>query len=364
MIRVIGTHDPEWDEWLDRTADDIYHRSGYHRFHEMTAAASARLVVVEQGAHALLWPYLERQVSHVPELSDVPAIDLDSVYGYPGPLYVGKAPTEAFLDLAWRTLHGHWREQGVVSVFTRFHPLLGNAELAHRFTGSPGSGVRLLGETVSMDLHLTGESALGEYKRDLRRDIISARRAGMTSRLDPEWRNLEAFSAIYAATVRRNGVDPDFSYSLDDFRQLRTEIGSELHMFVTELHGEPVSATIVTEHRGIVQAHLGGSRDGMRAHSPDKVHLDDIRRWASERGNNVFHLGGGRGAAADSLFFFKARFSGRRHPFHIGCWVIDPTAYQELEAIRSQRAELAGLELGDNFFPAYRAPLHAKGSQA
>jgi hypothetical protein len=363
MIRAILTDDPQWDDWLDRTDDDIYHRPGYHRFHEKTAAGSARLIVIEQGAQALLWPYLERQVSNVRELSDISAIDVDSVYGYPGPLFVGKRPTEAFLALAWRTLNTHWRDQGVVSVFTRFHPLLGNAELAQRFSDVAGNGVRLLGETVSMDLRLTEEEALRGYKRDLRRDIAVARRAGMTSRVDPDWDGLEAFSLMYEATVRRNGIDPRMSFSAEDFRQLRTEVGSELHMFVTELDGEPASATLVTEHRGIVQAHLGGSHDGMRAYAPDKVHLDDIRRWASDRGNSVFHIGGGRGAAADSLLYFKGRFSGRRHPFHVGRWVIDRAAYQQLESIRRERAGLAGLEPDPDFFPAYRAPLRATGSR-
>jgi GNAT acetyltransferase-like protein len=357
MIHVLRTDDPRWDDWLDRTNDDIYHRSGYHRFHERTAAASARLVVIEQGAQALMWPYLERQVSQVPELSDVSAIDLDSVHGYPGPLYIGTRPTDAFLAMAWRALEAHWREQGVVSVFTRFHPLLGNAELALRFPGSAADGVRLLGETVSMDLRLNEEEALREYKRKLRRTITVGRRAGMTTRLDPGWRDLEAFSAIYQATMRRNGADSRYSFSIDDFRQLRTELGSELHLFVTELDGQPVSATLVTEHRGIVQSHIGGSADGTRPLSPEAFELDEIRRWASQRGNSVLHLGGGRGAASDSLFFFKSRFSGRRHPFHTGSWVIDRDAYRELTSMRAARAQTAGLEVEDQFFPMYRAPL-------
>ena len=44
----------------------------------------------------------------------------------------------------------------------------------------------------------------------------------------------------------------------------------------------------------MVQAHLAGSSEELKSLSPLKVLLDDVRRWAQERGNQVFHLGGGR----------------------------------------------------------------------
>lgn len=201
VIEVCRSDDPHWDEWLDRTEDDIYHRPGYHRFHELTGGGSARLVVIQHGRHALVWPYLERPVSQVPELDDVSARDADSVYGYSGPLVVGTRPTEAFLSGAWRALEAHWRDQGIVSVFTRFHPILGNATLARGFPDAATKGVQRLGETVSIDLHLPDEEAFRGYGRDLRRGIAAASRAGLTTRLDPEWHELEAFTALYQATM-------------------------------------------------------------------------------------------------------------------------------------------------------------------
>jgi len=105
--------------------------------------------------------------------------------------------------------------------------------------------------------------------------------------------------------------------------------------------------------------------DEYRAWSPLKVLLDDVRKWATQRGDVVFHLGGGRGARPDSLLAFKGRFSPRRHPFHIGGWVIDRDAYRALVASRATQLAAAGREIDDReFFPLYRAPTRPKETDA
>jgi hypothetical protein len=80
-----------------------------------------------------------------------------------------------------------------------------------------------------------------------------------------------------------------------------------------------------------------------------------VRGWAQERGNHLFHLGGGRAGKDDSLLAFKARFSQRRHQFHIGRWILNADLYHALCEQRVSHARRAGLALEANdFFPRYR----------
>ncbi len=93
--------------------------------------------------------------------------------------------------------------------------------------------------------------------------------------------------------------------------------------------------------------------------SPYKVQLDDVAIWARRRGNQVLHLGGGRGAREDSLFEFKRRFSPRSHPFSTGRWILAPSGYEAL--VRAREAVVADRGVLDtDYHPAYRARVLAR----
>lgn len=117
--------DPLWQDCLRAVRQDIYHGAGYHAFEEHLGHGEAYLAVIEEGARRLAWPYLLRLVG-----KDRGHTDVTSVYGYPGPLGLGVAPGDPFIDAAWIDLRRLWSEQGAVTAFTRFNPLLGNAALA------------------------------------------------------------------------------------------------------------------------------------------------------------------------------------------------------------------------------------------
>jgi hypothetical protein len=84
-------------------------------------------------------------------------------------------------------------------------------------------------------------------------------------------------------------------------------LGPHIRLIVTKLNDQVAAAGIFVEYGGIVQAHLAGSSEELKSLSPLKVLLDDVRRWAHERGNQVFHLGGGR-AGRDGCWHSKRNF--------------------------------------------------------
>jgi lipid II:glycine glycyltransferase (peptidoglycan interpeptide bridge formation enzyme) len=116
------------------------------------------------------------------------------------------------------------------------------------------------------------------------------------------------------------------------------------------------AAALVSEYRGIVQYIYGGVEEELYSLSPLKSLLDHVRRWSRSRGDSVLHLGGGRGAREDSLFYFKAGFSGRRHPFYTGRWILNQELYRRLSEERRTQGRELKKNLDGNFFPAYRAP--------
>jgi hypothetical protein len=348
-VRLLEADDAAWDAALAGHPHDVYHTAGYHRVAEAAGEGTARLVLVGSARRGLAWPSLVRPIPEARVRLGVDATDISSVYGYPGPVAWGCVPGDAFLEDAWDGVIAAWRSERAVSAFTRFHPVLGNAQLLAGMGHRPGVVGAVLpgGQTISIDCSLSDDAVRAEYAPNLRREIDAARRAGLRTEEDPDWIALEVFARLYAETMTRSKASAFYFFTADDFRRLRDALDGHLHLLVTRMADEVAAAGLFTELDGLVQTHLVGTSATLLRHSPYKVLVDDARAWARDRGDRVLHLGGGRGGQEDSLFWFKTRFSARRHPFRTGRWILDEIAYATL-------APAAPPSIGDGFFPAYR----------
>ncbi|MGA3031314.1 MAG: GNAT family N-acetyltransferase [Candidatus Limnocylindrales bacterium] len=360
-IQLLGAGDPAWDDWLSDVPRDVYHTAGYHAYSHGSGEGEPYLIVAGDRRCGLAWPYLLRQVSEVENLAGSGATDVTSVYGYSGPLAWGCTPGDPFLATAWSEVVAVWQDQGAVSAFTRFHPLLGNASLMSGLGGSrddtdESEPVAAIGRTVSIDLCVSEEAARAGYSESLRRQIRNYRQAGLTTTHDESWADIGAFAHFYHETMARNAAAAYYFFDAADFRRLRAAVDGKVHLLVTRLGDIVGAAGLFTEYRGIVQEHLVATNQELAHISPYKVLVDDTYAWAKKRGNTVFHLGGGRGAHEDSLFEFKRRFSPRLHPFFTGRWILDRPACQELLEARRSATRGDGL-LDPDYFPGYRAPV-------
>ncbi len=359
-VGLVRPDEPAWDAWLGEAPRDIYHTAGYHTYAAGSGEGEPYLIVVGDRHRGFAWPYLLRKIGDVAELAGTDATDVNSVYGYPGPLAWGCRPGDRFVVRAWSEVVGIWREQGAVSAFTRFHPILDNASLLSGLDAPPegAAGPRpvvAIGPTVSIDCTVGDDAAWGGYARALRQHIAAGRRSGLVTVHDEEWGQLPEFTRLYRETMARSHADDYYFFDQTDFERLRTALSGSLHLLVTRLGDQVGAAGLFTEFGGIVQAHLVGTNSRLRELSPFKILLDDARMWARARGNTVLHLGGGRGGQKDTLLSFKGEFSARRHLFHVGRWTLDEARYKELLEARLASAADGGL-LDSTFFPAYRAP--------
>lgn len=357
QVRVIRGDDPSWDAQFLDVARDVYHLAGYHRLEPRRGNGQPHLAVVDDGRARLMWPYLLRPV----EIDGTPTgfSDITSAYGYAGPLVAG-AVDEDFLCTAWSQLWQWWALQGVVSVFTRFHPVLDNRELATGWRspdvwGDGSDGVIDVGETVSIDCTLSNDQVTSMYAKPLRQHLANAARIGYVTDEDTEWHDLAEFVRVYLESMDRNVAGGFYRFTADDFTFLHEALPDRLHLLLTRKDDEVVAGGLFTESSGIVQAHLMGTATAHLSTSPGKALLDGAQRWARSRGYPVLHLGGGRGGRHDSLFRFKREFSRRRHEFCVGRWVLNAAVYADLCRMRDSRRQAT--TQGEDFFPAYRAPL-------
>lgn len=334
---VIGPGDERWAAFLNGARHDFYHLPGYVQLSADQTDGEARAVIVADGPRSLLLPVVLRPIPGS-------RLDAASPYGYSGPLALG-TDDRAWLGAALVEAEQALRRLGVVSLFVRSHPLLNAVPLA------AGGVLVRHGETVSIDLTKPLDVLVSQTRRDHRRDIKRALRAGHAARWDEEWAHLETFHRIYRQTMDRVGADPFYQFGDVYFDRLRHALGESLRLCLVEIDGSVAAAALFAETCGIVQYHLSGTDPAFLRDRPTKLMIDFVCRWAKERGDSRLHLGGGVGAQADSLMLFKAGFSPDRHGYFTLRAVIDEAEYARLAGVGR-----GSLDLATGFFPAYRGP--------
>ena len=358
--RISVQHDDAWMRVLRDTAEyDFYHLPQYHRLAEQRGEGKGLLLVFRAGEHVVALPILLRALREIAEFTDEREEywDATSIYGYAGP--ISSRPDlpidviHAFQDALRTTMS----DLGVVTVFSRLHPLLTRSAL---LTGL--GEIHPLGQTISIDLTQTVEVQRAQFRKNHKEGINRLRKAGVECIQDTDCRYLHDFAGIYRETMSRVGATDLYFFDDDYFAALMNMEPAVFRLFVCLQNGAVIGGGLFAECCGIVQYHLGGTRTDALRLAPMKLIFDTVRLWANERKNRVFHLGGGVGSQEDSLFAFKAGFSESRHQFSIWRWVVLPDVYKRLSEQRETSNTRRGMvTAAPRFFPQYRAPIAPRG---
>jgi Acetyltransferase (GNAT) domain len=326
-----------WPEFLAEVRHDFYHLPAYVALSARQEAGEARALLVRDRSRATLLPLIIRDVTGGGR-------DATSPYGYPGPLL--RDPTDvAFLRAALLAALPTLQAAGIVSLFARFHPLLNPV-----VPDGVGAMVRH-GETVSIDLSASPEVLWREMASGHRNEINRALRAGHSAAPDDSWTHYETFKRLYRQTMERRSAASHYFFDDVYFDGLRAALGDRLHLWLVSIGDAIAAAGLFAETCGIVQYHLSGADEAFARERPTKLMLHAVRTWAQARGDLEMHLGGGVGAAEDSLLAFKGGFSRRRHPFFTLRLVVDADAYRRLVRARDPAWDPEEM---DGFFPLYR----------
>jgi hypothetical protein len=356
-MQVLTTGQPaEWIQILEECVrHDFYHLPQYHALSEELGEGKAFLFHHIEGAYSIALPLLLRRLDGLPGIRPCGAnwLDATSVYGYVGPIASHADIPESVVRNFQASLQKRLDDMGVVTVFSRLHPILPQQAL---LTGM--GECRTLGRTVSIDLTLPAEEQRAALRKRHKEGINKLRRKGMTCVHDRDGVYLETFVEIYHETMRRVGAAPSYFFPLAYFRKLSDALGERMHLLVCLQEGNVVCGGVFVECCGILQYHLGGTWNAALKFAPTKLLLDDTRMWASRRDLKVYHLGGGATMQPDDpLLHFKLGFSKRTHDFIVWRWVLRADVYRLLCAERSRWIEQNGLAAANaGFFPEYRTP--------
>ncbi len=352
-VQIIDLQNTLWLKTLQKLRHDVYDLPEYAALESSRTNTTPEAVVIVDGDKIFFVPYLLRRCDDIlpPESKSEAIFDAVSPYGYPGILLSeAAANTPGFPDLAMNELTGALKSKSVCSAFFRLHPIL-NCKFNEIFNSGTFT---VSGETVSVNLKLSEAELWADTRRNHQNTINKCKRLGFTARMVPLEQYMNEFKKIYEETMNRVEASKSYYYKPDYFAQL-FNLGEAIHLCIVEWEEQVAAACVCFECCGIVQAHLGGTKNQFLHHSPFILLLDYVRYWAKERGNEFLHLGGGVGSSKDRLYAFKAGFSRQRHNFLTGRLIADQEKYNYLLGVRAKFLNIQPEELlKSNFFPAYR----------
>ncbi len=355
-IHIIDLSNPLWLKTLQKLRHDIYHLPEYVDLEARRTKTTPEAILIVDDDKLFFVPYLLRQYNNIfeRELITQEYFDVVSPYGYPGILLSeAAASTPKFIDFAMNELIYMLRKKQVCSAFLRLHPILN-----HGFSEICKPEIyKVNGETVSVNLKLSETEIWHQTRSEHRNKINKCKRDGLIARIVPFKQYINDFNVIYEETMVRVGASNLYYFGYEYFSHLSDALGEKLHLCIVELNQEITCAGLFTECCGIVQYHLGGTRTEFLKQAPTKLMFDYVRFWAKERGNEVFHLGGGVGGSKDSLYHFKAGFSKQRHTFLTLRLITDERQYLHLVDLHAKSLNIEAEKLlKTDFFPAYRSP--------
>lgn len=340
------TESPQWDA-IVRTFQnyDVYYLSGYVKAFQLHGDGEPLLFYYEgehlRGINVVMKRDIAKDPHFTGKFPEGTHFDFATPYGYGGWLLEGEGDPGPL-----STAYENWcQENGIISEFVRFHPMLENQEAVRN-----AYEVIPLGVTIAMDLS-SPEGIWANLTSKNRNVIRKARKNGLRvyHRSDPAI--YEIFREIYNSTMDRDSADRYYYFAPEFYKSMVEDLPHHAQVFYAQAEdGTIAAASIMLTANGRMNYHLSGSRREYQSLAPTNLLLYEASLWGCANGCKTLHLGGGVGAGADSLYQFKKAFyRGEPRQFHIGWKIFSPEAYEKLTAARTDIPEKSG------FFPRYRA---------
>jgi hypothetical protein len=346
---LIGVTDSRWARMLQSTPHDFHHLPAYVALCARFEGGEPRALYADVAGVRALVPLLRRQVPST-DATTTGCTDGASPYGYPAPLFAPTDAPAASVTLCVDRLLAAARDEGMVSLFVRLHPLLDAPDEALKANGQ----LVAHGQTIYVDLAQPWDAIERGVRSGYRYDVRQLRQRGFRTSID-DWDDLTVFGAVYRETMQRVGAPPQYLFTDEFFVELRDTLQGRLHLATVRApDGHVAAAGLYPACEGIVQYHLSGTAGQFVRDAPTKLLLMDALRWAHDGGHRRLHLGGGVGGREDSLFNFKAGFSPLRATFQTWRCVLAAQLFDALVA--EWRSNASGAAPPTDFFPPYRAP--------
>jgi hypothetical protein len=329
---------------------DVYFRPEYIQAYVDSAEVEACCAVCKSGEAILMYPFLKSLITQEGDRAGHRALqDIQSAYGYGGPVVNGAGEDPHFLQQAWTAFSEWCVAEHIVSEFVCFHPLIDNVRWASQSmkTFEDRQTIPIMLESYEDEMLNTS------YYRDHRQMINKAKRMEFSFHVLPASSELSWFVPLYAKTQEFLKAGSNTQFGMDYFKTLTDGFGENAWLGVIKQSDEITAAALVLEGPAYLHSHLMGYRRDIKTNGMTNLLYHGIAIEGVNRGKSILHMGGGLvGGEEDRLFRFKKSLSPARAQFWLGTQCHNQDQYEEL----GRAWESKNGPRPKNYFQFYRLP--------
>lgn len=338
-----------WDQCVcSFTNYDVYYLSGYVRAFQLHGDGTPILFHYEKGNSKAINVVIKRDIADADYFKNEEGnrlFDIVTPYGYGGWL------TEGEVDI--NSLKSEYEEccrnQGIISEFVRFSPVLENWKGVENLYDE----IIYLGNTVFMDTS-SSETVWQNLTSKNRNVIRKAQKSGLEVYWGRDPQIIDPFIEIYNATMEKDNADKYYYFDRPFYESILEDLKQNAMWFYVKSENEIAAIAIFMFCNGKMHYHLSAFRKEYQKLAPTNLLLYEAAVWAANHGYSKLHMGGGVGSSQDSLYKFKKAFNREKDlEFNIGKKIFIPDEYERLVEVRKENPE--NFDVESSFFPLYRA---------
>ncbi len=316
-----------WDQ-LPPECQDVYFLPEYILASEAEGLGKAMCALAISGDAVWLYPFLKSPVPSICELrSGKTLYDIQSAYGYGGPVVNKAGENTFFLETAWQHFHVWCCKENVVGEFCRFHPLIDNQRWA-------AQKMRVMEDrtTVSMDLCSYQDAVWKDsYFRIHRNMLRRAEREGYQFSSIPVADQMSWFVPLYAKTQDLLNAGNDTRFKDAYFETLAGMLSDRSWLGLVKQDDTILAAVLILDGVLFSHSHLMVYGEGPAASGMTNLLYHGVALEAARRKRLFLNMGGGKTTdEKDSLLRFKQSLSPVRQTFYIGTCCHDEKWYERL----------------------------------
>ncbi|MFI4918016.1 MAG: GNAT family N-acetyltransferase [Legionellales bacterium] len=305
---------------------DLFHDSYYQAAYSglyLSAEDTLFEFHYEEAGEKILFRSIKKRISHVAgQALKQPVYDLESHYGYAGPLSTSNEPE--FLQRAFCAYRKKCAADNIVCEFIRFHPYNSLSKQAQYFDFHA-----LDREVVVVDLTSDTPSRWQFYSKTTRNIL---RKAQQHLRVAVNELAIDDFMVLYGQTMEKNKAEGFYYFSPQYFKTL-TQLPRVELLSITS-NETLIACGYFMYGRDLAHYHLSANNSAHLKENGNYLLLDAAFERAKALGCQKMLLGGGRTSdACDSLLQFKQKFSHETQPFYIAGLDFLPDVKQQLNAL-------------------------------
>lgn len=257
---------------------------------------------------------------HLGKIKDTSYYDIQTPYGYGGPLVVGGREFKTKCILAYK----QWcHSQSVIVEFIRFHPLLKNNSEYYGQVDENRS-------VVYMDL--TVKNLLSSFSSRIRWNIKQSLKEEVKVTFNKSYSYVEQFISNYSELMNQKSASKDYLFNEIYFDHIISQDSVYLVSAEND-QGSVIGSAIFFECGEFSEYHLSASTEEGRLKNVSSMLIFSFANYLKENSAvTKLYLGGGATRKKeDPLLFFKKGFSKHETTYSVGYYKHNLEIYEQLK---------------------------------